>query len=477
MRAEPPERLGHHSKRARVIWHPGSTPAYSSLWITVQRFLLLNQPTREAFAQDFVVHKPGITHLQPSAFLVGRDRCPIRLNRFARVLKEPLQTFRCCQISLFSPAVRPYLGDFALCPDCLREGFHSVLLSFSGLRECPVHHTQLWRRAFNKNIPDPCIFNELALPQLRCGRDCYDLPYSVARAPKANPDRDQAFAEISDWLLAIGTRFWFSTTHIASQIDSLEQFTERVSQLRAALNLALDTPSWSAASSHLTGHPADLVTARFGTMKVAHKQIYIHIQGGDPWQNDATNINLNHHYNTLLSDFKAIRRHLTHQLSGCSRYWLGQLDHASDESAIAAMLIRGGGHAQEAWDFLSWWRVICTNDFKLKPSLLSRPFCLALDSEIPTGLGGSFRSKAGQTDLDSVHLWIVRWIGAAGLLAFWRAVRDAALEHKPPAPAPALAVAARQLSLARREPQWSLGINTNQELMLCIDCAQPSSPS
>jgi hypothetical protein len=88
-------------------------------------------------------------------------------------------------------------------------------------------------------------------------------------------------------------------------------------------------------------------------------------------------------------------------------------------------------------------------------------------------MGATFRSKAGQTDLDSVHFWLVRWIGAAGLLAIWRAVRETAIEDKPPA----LAVAARQLTPARREPQWSLGINVDLELTLCINCAQASSPS
>jgi hypothetical protein len=207
-------------------------------------------------------------------------------------------------------------------------------------------------------------------------------------------------------------------------------------------------------------------------MKMAQKQIHIHMQG-DPWQTEATTINLNHYYNTLLGDFKAIRRHLTHQLSGCSRYWLGQLAHAIDESTIADMLISGGAHAQEAWDFLIWWRVICTNDFRLKPCLLSRPFWLALDGEIPTGLGRLRRRPSDRKEPDSVHLWLVRWMGAGGLLALWRTVRETAVEDKPPA----LAIAARQMSRARREPQWSLGINANQELTLCIDCAQASSPS
>jgi hypothetical protein len=235
-----------------------------------------------------------------------------------------------------------------------------------------------------------------------------------------------------------------------------------MSQLKAALNLAPNTPTSSATSSHFLVRCADLGVARFGTMKVAQKQI--HMQG-EPLQTNATNINLNHYYNTLLGDFQAIRRHLTHQLSGCSRYWLGQFVHASDESTIADMLISGGVQAQEAWDFLIWWRTICTNDFRLKPCLLSRPFWLALDSEIPTGLGRLRRRPSDKKGPDSVHLWLVRCMGAEGLLALWRTVRETAAEDKPPA----LAIAARQLSRARREPQWSLGINAKQKLMLCIE--------
>jgi hypothetical protein len=161
-----------------------------------------------------------------------------------------------------------------------------------------------------------------------------------------------------------------------------------------------------------------------------------------------------------------LRRHRSHQLARRSRYWLGQLTHASDDSEIAAMLIRGGAHAHQAWALLVWWQGICTSDFRSKQSLLSRPFWLALDSEIPTRLGDALRSTSGGMDSDTVHLWLVRWIGAAGLWAFLRTVRDAVLQEDPPA----LSVAVRPLTLQRRKPQWSLGINANQELILCIDC-------
>ena len=104
--------------------------------------------------------------------------------------------------------------------------------------------------------------------------------------------------------------------------------------------------------------------------------------------------------------------------------------NASDESIIADILSRGGSQAQEAWDLLIWWRVICTNDFGFKPCLLSRPFWLALDGEIPTGLGRLRRHLSDKQESDSVHLWLVRWMGAVGLLALWRTVRETAFAHK-----------------------------------------------
>jgi hypothetical protein len=74
-----------------------------------------------------------------TAFTALSDWCV-----FARVLGEPVESFRYCHTSQFSTAVGRYFGDFAVCPQCLGEGFHSVLFSFKALRECPVHRTEFW---------------------------------------------------------------------------------------------------------------------------------------------------------------------------------------------------------------------------------------------------------------------------------------------------------------------------------------------
>lgn len=461
MSTDSPDRLGRHAKRSRVIWHPGSTPPYSSLWITVQRFLMLNQPTRAAFTQDFLVNKPGRIRMTPKDYLVGRDHCPIRLARFARVLKEPLETFRCCHVSQFSPAVRPYFGDFALCPACLREGFHSVLFSFAGLRECPVHHTKLWCRAFDKGIPSPCIFNELAHPYLRCGWDQYELPYAVARAPKANTDRDLAFGEIADWLMAIGVRYWVSPPNLAAKEVPLEDFTQRVVRLKGTLGLPAAIPSWVAARGPLAVDSATVEIAKFGTMKVHEHCLGVN---HNKWAHNQ-NADLNLYYKTLFCDFKAICRYLKHRVLGRGQHWLARLAHAADEAEIGTLLHSGGARAQGAWALLLWWRQNCLRDFNAKGGLTAKPFQLALDPSIPARLDDPRRRPSCPADWDTAHMWLVRRISAAGLLAFWRSIHALTTDER----VCAVALTSAQIWQAHSDPAWSLGISADNVLTLCMD--------
>ena len=73
------EALGRHSKRSRVTWHSGSIPPYSSLWITIQRLLFLNEPSREAFAKDFLTEAIG-----NNASWISRPPLRLLLNEYQR---------------------------------------------------------------------------------------------------------------------------------------------------------------------------------------------------------------------------------------------------------------------------------------------------------------------------------------------------------------------------------------------------------
>jgi hypothetical protein len=454
------ERLARHSKRSRVVWHPGSTPPYSSLWITVQRFLILNQPTRAAFMQDFGVREPGRTTPSLDAHPVGSVRCPIRLLRFARVLGEPIDSFRYCHISLFSKDVGRYFGDFAVCPQCLGEGYHSVLFSFEALRECPVHRTEFWHRNGDKAIPSPKLFNLLLQPYVRYGREQQDLEYATARLPKSNAQRDGALGETAHWLMDIGLRYWIGTSGVRAGDVPLQEFTERIVQLKTAMGLTDAEPSWVAVSDDLPFDPASMEIARFGTMKVSAKCVH----DKDGRGTNRQNIDLNLYYKTLLCDFKAIHRYIKRQIPAKARRWLARLTVAVDAPYIGDLLQMCGPNVRTAWALVLWRRAVRDQGFNSKARLACRPYWLAIDPAIPTW-GGKLESNPSLARVpDLAHIWLVRWISAAGLLRFWRAISAMYEEER----TPEITDIGRTLSQIRSEPVWSLGIGANGVLTLCL---------
>ena len=449
-----------------MIWHAGSTPPYSSLWMTVQRFLILNQPTRAAFMQDFGVRSHGRTTTQLDANQAGGVLCPIRLVRFARVLGEPVESFRYCHTSQFSTAVGRYFGDFAVCPQCLGEGFHSVLFSFKALRECPVHRTEFWCRDGDKSIPSPRLFNELLRPYVRYGWEQYVLEYSTARAPKTNAHRDRALGEIADWLMDIGLRYWIATTGVRASGIPLQDFTQRIIQLKMAMCLPGAVPSWVDAKDDFLVDPTAMEIAKFGTMKVPAKCRHDNVDKGTSRQN--TDLNL--YYKTLLCDFKAIHRYIKRQIPAKARRWLARLSAAVEAADIDALLQMGGPNAWTAWAIVLWWRAVRAHGFDSKASLVCRPYWLALDPAIPTWGGKSQSNPALEPGPDLAHLWLVRWISAAGLLSFCRSVRDDVAHQSHHQPAGDIRV-----SSAGPETRWCLGISATDVLTLCITHGTPAA--
>jgi hypothetical protein len=464
MPAEAIEQLARHSKRSRVIWHPGSTPPYSSLWMTVQRFLILNQPARAAFMQDFGVRNHGRTTIQLDANQAGGVRCPIRLLRFTRVLGEPMESLRYCHTSQFSKDAGRYFGDFAVCPQCLGEGFHSILFSFKALRECPVHRTEFWFRNGDKSIPSPKLFNELLRPYVRYGWEQYELEYSTTRNPKANSQRDGALGEVADWLMNIGLRYWICPSGVHAGEVPLQDFTERIVDLKTAMGLPAALPSWVAARDDLPLGPTTVETAKFGTMKVTANCVHERVTSRQ-------NIDLYLYYKTLLCDFKAIHRYLKRQMPPKARRWLARLGDVVDAMDIDALLQLCDLNVRTAWALVLWRRTAGKQGFDSNARIASRPFWLALDQTIPTwsGMSGSNPSDASVPDL--AHLWLVRWISAAGLLRFWRSVHDSVAHQS----RHQLVPAGFRTAAASLEVRWGVGISEDNVLTLCLSNDMPDA--
>ena len=102
--------------------------------------------------------------------------------------------------------------------------------------------------------------------------------------------------------------------------------------------------------------------------------------------------------------------------------------------------------------------------FNSKARLACRPYWLAIDPAIPTW-GGKLESNPSLARVpDLAHIWLVRWISAAGLLRFWRAISAMYEEER----TPEITDIGRTLSQIRSEPVWSLGIGANGVLTLCL---------
>lgn len=475
--AAPLDDLGRHGRRSRVIWHPGSIPPYSSLWITIQRFLMLNQPTRAAFAQDFLWRKTSGNAVAPAYTLprqsindyqMAGDQNPIRLTRFARVLKESAKTFLGCHIGNFPGMVRPYFGDFTVCPNCLGEGFHSILYSFEGIRSCPVHGTRLETPQSSSAIASDLFTNALRNPFGGCQYLRKVLKYPEARIPKAHVLRDRVLGEIADWLMDVDSRCWLGQ-HGLQQVEPFDGFTKRLVHLKSTLKLPDAVPNWVDTGGLFDLDSVATEIVRFGSVKVYEGDLVdIDDRRAVRHQTD-----LNIYGRTILGDFKAIRRYLKRRnLGRRGRHWLGRLSKATNSTDVNTLLDQGGQKACRAWMLLAWSRQINEREFNQKVGLHTRPMRFAVDGNIPLWVANLRSGRPTQGDHDFVHLWIARWISAAGLLAFWRSICVVAEEVN----SPNIVVVDRALMAMRREPQWCLGISASDELTLCFDHATSRRP-
>jgi hypothetical protein len=476
--ATPLDDLGRHGRRSRVIWHPGSIPPYSSLWITVQRFLMLNQPTRGAFAQDFFERTAGNSAVATATsfsqsksinnYQMASEQVPMRLTRFTRVLKESSTAFRGSHIGNFSTIVRPYFGDFSVCPDCLAEGFHSILYSFDGIRRCPAHGTKLENLKSNGSIENDLFTNALRNPFSECPYLHKVLRYSEARIPKAHVHRDRVLGEIADWLMDIDSRCWLGQ-HGAQQVEPFDGFTNRLIHLKTILKFPDAVPNWVDTDRKAQLELVTTEVMRLGSVKV-HRGDLVDIDDKRAVRHQT---DLNIYGRTIFGDFKAIRRHLKRcDLGRGGRHWLGHLSKATSSTDVNALLDQGGEEARRAWWLLAWSRQINEREFNQKVGLHTRAMRFAIDGNIPLWIANLGSGRPTQRNHDFVHLWIARWISAVGLLARWRSICAVAEEEY------SLDIATLENSLPaiHNEPKWSLGISADKELILCLDCATPQRP-
>jgi len=366
---------------------------------------MLNQPTRAAFAQDFLVDAVDGSKVPASGYWprlslneyqLASSESPVRLTRFARVLKESSTAFRGCHISHFPKAVRPYFGDFAVCPYCLAEGFHSVLYSFEGLRVCPAHGTKMERLKNCGSIASDLFINALRNPFGNCPFLQKTLKSAETRIPKRHVGRDSVLGDIASWLMDIESRCWLGR-HGAQHVDPLLAFTNRLVHLKTSLGLANAAPNWADVDGNEVVGSTNIDVIRFGSMRVQMGDL-VHI---DDRRAVRHQIDLNVYGQTIFGDFKSIRRNLERRLlRSRGRHWLGRLTNATDNTNIDALLSSGGEQAPSV--------------FKYEDMASVRASIMAISDKLRTekigliGLGGTgsyILDLVAKTPVGEIHLY------------------------------------------------------------------------
>lgn len=461
-----PLNLGHHGEKSRVVWHAGTIQPYSSLWITVQRFLILNQPTPLAFMQDFAVNPSRQIFVKISfdSNGTGSAQCPLRLLRLARVLGEPIARFKWSYIGQYPRSTWPLFREFLVCPICLREGFHTVLYSLDGLVYCPVHHEKLnsFLCCLDQKISHSLRSSDFSAPgRCKCGSRFLDFP--EARMPTVNRDRDQALEDVTHWLNSIGSRCWLGLKNSFASASQIDKFTQHFAKLKVPLHLPEPVAWWPPKKDSGLSAPLPIGYHKYGgPIKKSEHLCHPDRDITGYFKETARN---QYEYQTIANnDFKSIKRYLLKHIAPNGRQWITKFAEASDVDGILQMIVDGGPEARLAWAVVLWWQSSVWN-LSLRDWFKKHEFRNNLTDEIPF-LTGQYESKQKFLLKSSdPREWIARWLNASSLISLWQA---ATLESDH-------VNTYKQVMWGRGVlgeyiiQEWSSGIDRDGHLMLCIE--------
>ena len=434
----------------QVTWVPGTVQPHSSMWITVQRLLVLNRPSSEDFLRTFVRSNcRGVSRLSldPIPPILGRrTRDPISLLRVSRVLREPPACFAGSQAFQYPAGVRAIFGTYlAWCPQCLDEGFHSVLYSLFELRECPIHGLGLERALpCGHRVEHGDLGSSLRHPG-HCGKcGAVFLSERAARKVDRNPGRDLRLNQLSNWLHEVGSRCWFRIPGLITPTG--EVFLEQIANWVQTLRLS-PPPDWW----YSRPIPPDFVQCPW--------RCEVHRYGGAPPSTQLVALPKTVDANDAI--FKSIRRYVVHHVLANRRHWLTKLAASGDADQIAGWL-RQEPRATEAMTVLLWYQaclgLVSLRDWLRRPS--SRRAALEPRDEEQGA------EHVALNDIDArAFAWVADRLRVTAALAVWASAHEAVRRTSYLSePLWGRGVAARRLA-----PVWSTGKLPSGDWSLCVD--------
>ncbi|GEM_PF-2495759 len=444
-------RLSRDRRYRRVAWAPGSIAPYTSTWIVVQRFILLNRPSPHSFETDFVRNDAsGMAMSLDCAIRPGRS---LRLSRFCRVTGEPAGSLKWSQVGHYPASLWPLFGRFVVwCPACLAESFHSVLFSLCGLQRCPVHDVPLeYRCRCGLTIPHGKLGSPFHAPGCcRCGR--VFLEPAAARGSKPNPVRDAVLEELTQWLIGAASRFWFDLRDPWSSYPGIERYLVHAQHWAQVLRAPEPPACWTSADV------PELRCERWACSSHEFGGEAVRVRHDTPETSD---------FEAASAIFKAVKRHLLrHVLDRQARRWIDAFARSSDEAWILRHLPTVPA-AQDAWCLLLWWQS-CVWSVGLRDWFRRRSYHMPPSWKVDHCAGSAPDSPLHPLDAafqGGARRWLLQWTTAGSLLMLWAAARRAAAA----AVADAAPVWGHGAIGERVLPAWSAASNRAGKLALCMD--------
>ncbi len=410
--------------RTRYTWRTGSIPPFSSLWITVLRFALLNRPKFDSLNLDLQGREAARTRrtIKFDSSLPWPLHATIDIPSFARMLGEPIEAFRWSSVGDLPFGVQSlFRGNVKFCPSCMAQGFHTVIFSGLCISRCPHHGDELLMvcpdcgellehrsKAGSGIVPRIC----------KCDREW--LSMRVARSPICDADRDEAMRDVVLWAEDVGQRNWtyIPTRQYADHPLQIDTLAEHIDRWR--LELGTLVPRWL--DLRLAERQADPSLLRYVRKSGFRPNSLARLnQAGTAFFSRTPPVLPKPLRQEPYLVFKSIRRYLVKHVLGnrvALLVWIGMNRSAPEFRRRAS----ADPYIQIAWATLYWmqcshWGTASARTWFKK--LLGFPMFVTWKNDPTYHWTRSVQDHVVVHSGGAYEAWIVGWLNASALLDVW----------------------------------------------------------
>ncbi len=439
--------LKSHPARQRIYaWRSGIIPKYSSLWIVLFRFSLLNCPDFRMLKADLVVGDSQC--LRKNKYIEYGTAIPLStVNKkfLAEALGEPYEAFQWSLVSDFPYGLQEHVfrGTTSICLSCIKQGFHTAIFSSLWLSKCPIHSEKLINQCPNcgKNLGS-VIRKRRGFTASICECANQWMSFEKARKPPLDPQRDDCIGSIIAWMEHASKRCWTYLPRFA-RYNAADAIFQTVSHGLAEFGESM--PSWlneefderyfndahkshdtirsvcygldckplsgcSEKSVHELGAPLESLS-RLSGIKISKEIGFENV-----WEVKIAS----------LATFKSMRRYFTKQLLGNRIhliYWVAS-NHSCE---LFRKKIEENKYVIVAWAILYWmrssiWRQTIVEKW-MKRLLVSKSRLQPYESSLHQRNRGAQRTILFGAEGQAAK-WIEAHVNAAALLDLWPTQED-----------------------------------------------------